>query len=186
MKLTRRDFIWVVPSAVTAGFFGWLGWRTIHIQFLKKGVGEPVWKGGPKVKAASLAELDGVWKFKYFDYQYRGAKLSSVVFSLPQAVSGGLSMGERHFLALSRVCTHMGCTVNFVRNPELGAIAYNHRTDHPFLGCPCHFGAYEPLQAGKAVYGPPEYPLPRLRLELVGDDLYVIGHETPLRPLEAG
>jgi len=26
MKLNRRDFIWVVPSAVTAGFFGWLGW----------------------------------------------------------------------------------------------------------------------------------------------------------------
>ncbi|GEM85611.1 ubiquinol-cytochrome c reductase iron-sulfur subunit [Meiothermus granaticius] len=186
MKLTRRDFIWIVPSAVTAGFFAWLGWRTVNIQLLKKGVGEPVWKDGPRVLVASLAELDAPWKFRYFGYPFRGGELPAVVFSLPQAVSGGLSVGGQHFLALSRVCTHMGCTVNFVDNPELGAIAYNHRTDHPFLGCPCHFGAYEPLQAGKAVYGPPEYPLPRLRLEQVGPELYVTGYEIPFRPFEKG
>lgn len=184
MKLNRRDLIWIFPSAITAGFFGWLGWRTVYIQLLKTGVGAPVWKDGPKVPVASVAELSTPWKFKYFRYPYAGGSLRAVVFSLPKAVPGGLSLDDKHFLALSRICTHLGCTVNFVDNPELGAIAYNHRTDHPFLGCPCHFGAYDPLQAGKAVYGPPRYPLPRLRLEAQGQELYVTGHEVPLRPLE--
>ncbi|MER3451738.1 MAG: cytochrome C biogenesis protein CcsB, partial [Thermus sp.] len=54
-----------------------------------------------------------------------------------------------------------------------------------FLGCPCHFGAFDPLKAGEAVYGPPRHPLPRLRLEVVGKEVYATGHEVPLRPLEA-
>jgi Rieske Fe-S protein len=185
MKLNRRDLIWMVPAAGAAGFFGWLGWRTFYIQFLKRGVGEAKWKGGPRVKVAELSEFATPWAFKYFEYPLpSGGNLKAVVFRITQAVPGGLTVDGAHFLALSRICTHQGCTVNFVDNPELGSIAYNHRTDHPFLGCPCHFGAFEPLQAGKAVYGPPQYPLPRLRLEVDGDSIFVTGYETPLRPIE--
>jgi len=184
MKLNRRDLIWIIPSSFAAGFFGWLGWRTVYIQFLKTKVTQPTWKDGPRIKLAPVSQFEADWKSIYFEYPVATGRLKSVVLRLPQPVLGGLSLGGLHFLALSRICTHLGCTVNFVDNPELGAIAYNYRTDHPFLGCPCHFGAFEPLQAGRAVYGPPRYPLPRLRLEEESGDLYVTGHETPLRPIE--
>ncbi len=185
-RISRRDLIWIVPSAITAGFFGWLAWRTYSIHFTKTGVSEPVWREGPRVQAAVLNELDAHWRFKYFEYVYNGSPLKAVVFRLSEPVVGGLTVGEAHFLALSRICTHQGCVVNYVDNPELGSIAYNYRTDHPFMGCPCHFGAYEPLQGGKAVYGPPRFPLPRLRLEEENGVLYATGYEIPFRPLEQG
>lgn len=186
MKLTRRDLVWIVPSTIAAGFFGWLGWRTVYIQFLKTKVSQPKWREGARLKVAPLSQFEQDWKFHYFEYPLSKGKLKAVLFRVPQAVPGGLTVGGQHFLALSRICTHQGCTVNFVDNPELGAIAYNHRTDHPFLGCPCHFGAFEPLRAGAAVYGPPRYPLPRIRLEEEAGELYATGHEVPLRPIEQG
>jgi Rieske Fe-S protein len=185
-RLSRRDLLWIVPSGITAGFFGWLLWRTYAIHFTKADVAEPVWREGPRVRAASLDELSAHWHFKYFDYEYSGSPLKAVVFRLSEPVVGSLAVGEAYFLALSRICTHQGCVVNYVDNPELGAIAYNYRTDHPFLGCPCHFGAFEPLQGGKAVYGPPRFPLPRLRLEEENGVLYATGYEVPFRPLEQG
>jgi len=185
-RLNRRDLLWVVPSAITAGFFGWLAWRTYVIHFTKTQVAEPVWRDGPRLKAAALSELDAPWRFRYFEYAYNGSPLQAVVFRLSNPVTGGLSINDAHFLALSRICTHHGCVVNYVDNPELGSIAYNYRTDHPFMGCPCHFGAFEPLQGGKAVYGPPRFPLPRLRLEEENGVLYATGYETPFRPLEQG
>jgi Rieske Fe-S protein len=185
-RINRRDLLWIVPSAITAGFFGWLAWRTYAIHFTKTGVAEPRWREGPRLQAATLDELAAHWHFKYFDYQYGGSPLKAVVLRLSEPVVGGLTVGEAHFLALSRICTHQGCVVNYVDNPELGSIAYNYRTDHPFLGCPCHFGAYEPLQGGKAVYGPPRFPLPRLRLEEENGVLYATGYEIPFRPLEQG
>ncbi|GIW34754.1 ubiquinol-cytochrome c reductase iron-sulfur subunit [Meiothermus sp.] len=185
-RISRRDLIWIIPSAISVGFFGWLAWRTYSIHFTKAGVAEPLWREGPRVRAAALNELGAPWRFKYFEYQYQGSPLKAVVFRLSEPVVGGLTVGGGHFLALSRICTHQGCVVNYVDNPELGSIAYNYRTDHPFLGCPCHFGAYEPLKGGKAVYGPPRFPLPRLRLEEDEGVLYATGYETPFRPLEQG
>ncbi len=183
-KLTRRDLVWIVPLSATGGFFAWFGLRAWRIQFGKQTPGEPEWKPGPRVEVATLEDLPEVWSFRYFVYPLAVGELKSVLLRLPEPQPGGLSAGDAHFLALSRICTHQGCTVNFVPDPEAGAIAYNYRTDHPFLGCPCHFGAFDPLRAGAAVFGPPRFPLPRIRLELEGKTIYATGHEVPLRPLE--
>ncbi|MDX2004430.1 MAG: Rieske 2Fe-2S domain-containing protein [Meiothermus sp.] len=181
-RITRRDAIWIIPAIISTGFFGWFVWRGWRINFGKAEVGEPVWHDGARAAAARVSELPNVWSKKYFQYPLEGgAQLEAVIFKLPSAVLGSLEHAGGHYFALSRICTHQGCLVNYVDNPELGSIAYNYRTDHPFMGCPCHFGAYEPLLSGRAVYGPPRYGLSRLRLEADGDNLIVTGHETPLR-----
>ncbi|AEB11209.1 Rieske 2Fe-2S domain-containing protein [Marinithermus hydrothermalis] len=185
-KLTRRDLIWILPSGVAAGFFGWFGWRTVRILFLKERVPEPTWRDGERVEVARLEELEAPWAFKYFTYPTRFGELKSVLVRLPGPVVGGLSVGEAHFVGLSRICTHLGCTVNYVPDLEAGAIAYNYRASNPFLGCPCHFGAFDPAQGGKAVFGPPTLPLPRLRLEAAEGVIYATGHEEPLYPIERG
>ena len=183
-RLTRRDLIWIVPLGVTAGFFTWFGLRTWRIQFGKSAPGEPRWREGPRVEVGRLSEFDRDWAFKYFAYPLAAGELKSVAIRVPAPQPGGLSVGGVHLVAYSRICTHQGCVVNFVPDPEAGAIAYNYRSDHPFLGCPCHFGAFDPLRAGESVFGPPRYPLPRIRLLSEGDAIYATGHEVPLRPLE--
>ncbi|WP_243027581.1 Rieske 2Fe-2S domain-containing protein [Thermus albus] len=182
--MKRRDLIFYVPVAVAGGFFLWLGVRTYNLRFrARPGVGEPVWKEGPRVAVARRGELR-VWQAKAFEYPLPLGPLKAFLLRLPEPVLGGLSLEGEHYLALSRICTHQGCTVNYVPDPEAASILYNFRYERPFLGCPCHFGAFDPLLGGKAVYGPPRYPLPRLRLEAQGDTLYATGHEVPLRPME--
>jgi Rieske Fe-S protein len=99
-----------------------------------------------------------------------------VALNTPTPVAGAIS-GQTNLIAFSRVCTHQGCHVHLISDPEAGALLYNYRSETPFLGCPCHFGAYDTLQAGRPVFGPPQLPLPRIRLELRGEEIWATGRE---------
>lgn len=56
--------------------------------------------------------------------------------------------GEGQYVALSNVCTHTACSVQW------------DATNKKFL-CPCHGGEFD--QSGKVVKGPPEKPLERFQ-----------------------
>lgn len=60
--------------------------------------------------------------------------------------------------ALSPVCTHLGCLVNWNRSRE------------EFL-CPCHGGRYD--RHGNVIGGPPPAPLNRLPLDIRDGRVYV-------------
>lgn len=62
------------------------------------------------------------------------------------------------FIAISLVCTHLGCTVSVT--PE-GMV------------CPCHGSRFDRM--GKVLTGPADRPLMRLAVELHGTDLAVRG-----------
>ncbi|MER3537471.1 MAG: cytochrome C biogenesis protein CcsB [Thermus sp.] len=183
--MRRRDLVFLLPVGAALGFFTWFGVRTYNLRFRPRPEPkEPRWKPGPKVLVARLSELPAPWSVKPFLYPLPQGPLQSILLRTPLPVQGGVSVNGLHLVAFSRICTHQGCTVNFVPDPEAGSLLYNYRSETPFLGCPCHFGAFDPLKAGEAVYGPPRHPLPRLRLEVVGKEVYATGHEVPLRPLE--
>ncbi len=65
--------------------------------------------------------------------------------------------------AYSQVCTHLSCSVIYKR--EAGK-----------LFCPCHCGYFSPAD-GRPTAGPPTRPLPRIRIERDGEDLYATGRE---------
>ncbi|TBH15337.1 Rieske 2Fe-2S domain-containing protein [Thermus thermamylovorans] len=185
-NLRRRDLVFYLPVAVAGGFFLWFGVRVYNLGLRERPrPGEPVWREGPRVAVVRRGEL-GLWEARPFEYPLAQGPLRAFLLRLPAPAPGGLSLGEEHYIALSRICTHQFCTLNYVPDPEAGSLLYNFRHKRPFLGCPCHFGAFDPLLGGKAVYGPPRHPLPRLRLEVEGETLLATGHEVPLRPLEGG
>jgi len=62
------------------------------------------------------------------------------------------------FVALSAVCTHKGCIVNWDEK---------RRT----LTCPCHAGLFN--ASGNVLAGPPPRPLPKLRVEVLGEEIYL-------------
>jgi Rieske Fe-S protein len=71
---------------------------------------------------------------------------------------------DRTLVAYSQECTHLSCAV--VPRIEEGV-----------LHCPCHEGYFD-LLTGRNISGPPPRPLPRIVLEVQGDDVYAVGVET--------
>ena len=110
--------------AATAGAFGYMGWYATRVTLGKQKAGAPDFQAAPAQRIAPLAELQDEWVDVNFSYAGRPCTLLRV----PQAVEGGLELKEGgHLVAYSRVCTHLGCTVNLVRDPEVLAFAFNYR-----------------------------------------------------------
>lgn len=179
--LSRRALLerwWLLPVAGTVGAFGYMGWYGSRVLLGKQQVGPPEFVSGTPQRVAALSELTQDWAEVNFNYDRRPC----TVLRVPTAVAGGLSVGEQHYAAYSRICTHLGCTVNLVRDPEVLAFAFNYRpppdANHPQLGCRCHYSVFDPLQAGEAVFGKANGPLPRVRLEMRGQELYATGIES--------
>jgi nitrite reductase/ring-hydroxylating ferredoxin subunit len=70
-------------------------------------------------------------------------------------------LGERDLLAYSQKCTHLSCAVRPL-------------VDRGVIHCPCHEGYFD-LRSGRPIAGPPQRPLPVVRLALRGDDVYATG-----------
>lgn len=89
----------------------------------------------------------------------------SLVFYYPSEDEPCLLMrpDEKTLLAYSQKCTHLSCAVI----PEL---------EKKRLACPCHHG-YFALDDGRVLAGPPQRPLPRIALQVRGDDIYATGVE---------
>jgi nitrite reductase/ring-hydroxylating ferredoxin subunit len=70
---------------------------------------------------------------------------------------------EQELLAYSQKCTHLSCAVR----PLL---------DQGVIHCPCHEGYFD-LRTGRPLAGPPRRPLPAVRLQVFGSDIYATGVE---------
>ncbi|MCL5022685.1 MAG: ubiquinol-cytochrome c reductase iron-sulfur subunit [Nitrospirae bacterium] len=65
---------------------------------------------------------------------------------------------EKGFVAFSRVCTHLGCLVEYDKGQRK-------------LVCPCHAGTFD--LDGNVLSGPPPGPLPLIPLKVEGDFIII-------------
>ena len=65
---------------------------------------------------------------------------------------------EGEYRAMSAVCTHLGCTVQY-------------RDDTKHIWCACHNGMYD--LNGRNVSGPPPRPLEGFEVQVKGDEIFV-------------
>lgn len=70
---------------------------------------------------------------------------------------------EGKFVAYSQVCTHLSCAVVYDKSENQ-------------LVCPCHRGVFS-IAEGAPIAGPPTRPLPRIKLEQRGDQIFAVGTE---------
>ena len=113
----------------------------------------PVWRylipppvtdlGGDEVVASRVGELKPKGS-KIFRFGNRPALL--------------LMTGEGEYVALSAVCTHLSCTVQY-------------RNDLQQIWCACHNGLYD--LAGRNISGPPPRPLESFQVHVRGDEIVV-------------
>lgn len=70
-----------------------------------------------------------------------------------------LSNDGRTYIAMSNICTHLGCHIRWIDQQEQ-------------FTCPCHNGVFDKL--GNVVSGPPPRPLDRYDVKVENDQLYVL------------
>ncbi|MEJ7729624.1 MAG: Rieske 2Fe-2S domain-containing protein [Polyangiaceae bacterium] len=104
----------------------------------------------PRQKVATLSELP-VGGVKDFSYPAERNRCLLV------------RLAEQELVAFSQSCTHLSCAVV----PKV---------DEGVFLCPCHAGYFD-LRTGTVLAGPPPRPLPRILLEIEGDDVIAIGVE---------
>lgn len=66
----------------------------------------------------------------------------------------------RDYIALSNVCTHLGCRVRWI-------------TEQDQFFCPCHNAVFD--KDGNVVSGPPPRPLDRYEVTVENDQIYISG-----------
>ena len=71
-----------------------------------------------------------------------------------------LTENGRDYIAMSNVCTHLGCRVRWIAGQE------------QFLS-PCHNGIFD--KVGNVVSGPPPRPLDRYEVKVENDQLFILG-----------
>jgi Rieske Fe-S protein len=72
-----------------------------------------------------------------------------------------LTDNGRDFVAMSNVCTHLGCRVRWI-------------ADQQEFFCPCHNAIFD--EEGNVVEGPPPRPLDRYEVKVENDQLYIKGN----------
>ncbi|MDT8424120.1 MAG: ubiquinol-cytochrome c reductase iron-sulfur subunit [Desulfuromonadales bacterium] len=133
----RRRFLQMILGALGVALAALFGWPIF--RFLLPPGGDD---GGGAISLPR--DIVAVGKAHFFDFQGRPAVLIA-----PAA-------GE--YLALSAVCTHLGCIVKWVADQD------------EFL-CPCHGGRFAP--DGRVLGGPPPKALESYVVTVDGDQLLV-------------
>jgi Rieske Fe-S protein len=90
---------------------------------------------------------------------------SSLVFHYPTENEPCLLVrpDEKTLLAYSQKCTHLSCAVI----PDIETKRFV---------CPCHHG-YFAMNDGRVLAGPPQRPLPKITLQVRGNEVYATGVE---------
>ncbi len=89
----------------------------------------------------------------------------SLVFRYPTEDEPNLLLrpAEKTFLAYGQKCTHLSCAVV----PDM---------EKRHIVCPCHHGLFD-MENGRPLAGPPRRPLPRIQIEVRGNEIYATGVE---------
>jgi arsenite oxidase small subunit len=168
-------WLWRLPILATLLGGGYGIYRAYRVHFNKsRPVESPRFDRGPAVRVTNLENFTEPWSKHSFTFD----NVPSIALRVTTPVPGGIQVEDGLYLiAFSRICTHQGCLVNLNRNLDAIAVAFNHRVYAPALTCACHLSIFDPGKAGQVLSGPAVLPLPRIRLELRGSEVWATGQE---------
>jgi Rieske Fe-S protein len=131
---------------------------------------EPV----PHFSASDFPEdwtcLPFMFKQSYIEYNPEGKEVRQIPGYIVKIPGGDV-------VAYSRICPHLGCIFNFVKDPAECAKGYNFKPGGPVFACPCHLSVYDIAQGGKVVSGPAPRPPRKFDIKKEGNDYKVLSLE---------
>jgi len=152
--LSRRNFIsiatWVIGGVIGTGL-GIPAIAYILGPAKKSNEGQEWIRIGP----VSKIELNTPTLFKTTLRKQTGWIVNEGELSVYLLTGNG-----RDFVAMSNICTHLGCRVRWISEEEQ-------------FFCPCHNAVFD--KNGDVVTGPPPRPLDRFDVKIEDDQLYILG-----------
>jgi len=152
--ISRRNFMsiatWAIGGVIGAG----LGIPAVAyiVGPAKKGTQSQEWiRLGPVAKI----ELNKPTLFKTSIKRQSGWIVNEEEISVYILTDNG-----RDFIAMSNVCTHLGCRVRWISDKEQ-------------FFCPCHNAVFD--KNGDVSTGPPPRPLVRFQVKVENDQLFILG-----------
>ena len=153
-RFTRRDFM-AFFTWVTGGIIG-LGMGIPAVSYIlgpaKKSDQDQDWI---RLGSVSKVELNIPALFKATVTKQTGWIVSEEEISVYILTENG-----RDYIAMSNVCTHLGCRVRWI--PEEAQYF-----------CPCHTAVFD--KNGDVALGPPPRPLDRYEVKIEDGQLYILG-----------
>lgn len=108
-----------------------------------------------RLGSASKVELGTPTLFKTTIERQTGWIVNETELSIYVLTDNG-----RDFVAMSNICTHLGCRVRWI-------------ADQQQFFCPCHNAIFS--KEGEVVTGPPPGPLDRYEMKVEEDQIFVLG-----------
>lgn len=72
---------------------------------------------------------------------------------------------DKGYVAYSAICTHLSCTVNWKKRPELKA---------SHIHCNCHDSVFDPLKGAIVLAGPAPKPIPQIPIQIAASGEIVL------------
>ena len=87
-----------------------------------------------------------------------------------------MDLTDQGFVAYSAICTHLGCTVSWVKNKQSPSASYTE--------CFCHNSIFNPARGAKVIGGPAPIPLAQIGVKVSKDGTLVFtsGFSGPIGP----
>lgn len=114
--------------------------------------------------------LPFMFKQAYIEYNPEAKEVRQIPGFIVKLPNGDI-------VAYSRICPHLGCVFNFVKDPSECQKGYNYTPNGPVFACPCHLSVYDIAQGGKVVSGPAPRPPRKFDLKKEGDTITVLSLE---------
>ncbi len=177
--ITRRRFTLAVLIASVAGAFGSLFAMLRVLAPEKKGGGYVTTiQPGDKLVSAKGGNMGSLLRASSFNtgdalLAFPAGKSSNPA-NLVQVIKlqeGDfkppihLDLTDQGFVAYSAICTHLGCTVSWVKNEKA--------PDASFSECFCHNSIFDPAQGAKVMGGPAPIPLAQIGVKVAADGTLV-------------
>lgn len=117
------------------------------------------------------------WTCLSFTFEQRYEEYNPEAFEVRKVPGFAVKLPSGEVVAYSRICPHLGCIFNFVKDPEECAKGYNFKPNGPVFACPCHLSVYDIAQAGKVVSGPAPRPPRQFMTKSEGDKISIVSLE---------
>jgi menaquinol-cytochrome c reductase iron-sulfur subunit len=154
MRLSRRRFMglvtWVIGGLISAG----MGIPAVA-YIIGPALRQSENQDWIRLGSANKVELGTPTLFKAKVERQTGWIVSETELSIYVLTDDG-----RNFVAMSNICTHLGCRVRWIAEQQQ-------------FFCPCHNAVFD--KDGQVVDGPPPRPLDRYEVRVEEDQLQVLG-----------